>query len=80
MTNSIVAKKVSQWIIAMVSGLLLWAAGAAVAQAATGSDPVVVQAEGNTWPAPAAGPDGNTWPAPGPTATPTATPDGNTWP
>lgn len=80
MTNTIVAKRISQWIIAIVSGLLLWAAGAAGAQAVTGSGTVAVRADGNTWPAPAAGPEGNTWPVPDPTATPTATPDGNTWP
>lgn len=76
MTNSIVAKRISQWIIAIVSGMLVWAVGATAAQAAAAAaDTVVLQADGNTWPAPAA-PDGNTWPLP----TPLPSPQGNTWP
>ncbi|MFB9204712.1 hypothetical protein ACFFV7_26205 [Nonomuraea spiralis] len=62
----------SQWIIAIVSGMLVWAVGATAAQAAVAAGPGVVKAEGNTWPAPPAGPDGNTWPIPSPL--------GNTWP
>ncbi|MFI9596766.1 hypothetical protein [Nonomuraea sp. NPDC052265] len=52
--------------------MLVWAVGAIAAQAAAAAaDTVVVRAEGNTWPAPAA-PEGNTWPLPSPL--------GNTWP
>ncbi|MEU1391669.1 MULTISPECIES: hypothetical protein [unclassified Nonomuraea] len=56
--------------------MLVWAVGATAAQAAAAAtDTVVLQADGNTWPAPA-GPDGNTWPLP----TPLPSPQGNTWP
>ncbi|MEV3984125.1 hypothetical protein [Nonomuraea sp. NPDC049758] len=56
--------------------MLLWAVGATAAQAAAAATAtVVLQADGNTWPAPA-GTDGNTWPLP----TPLPSPQGNTWP
>ncbi|MFI7420397.1 hypothetical protein [Nonomuraea sp. NPDC049684] len=55
--------------------MLVWAVGATAAQAAAAAADTVLQADGNTWPAPA-GPEGNTWPLP----TPLPSPQGNTWP
>ncbi|MBG0829074.1 hypothetical protein HS041_14980 [Planomonospora sp. ID67723] len=79
MTNSIVSQKISKniskWAVAIVTGAMLWGAGAGalnVTAAHAEDAQQVVLAGGNTWPG-AVDTDGNTWP--GAVCT-----DGNTWP